>query len=157
MTTSTRAFLLGALTGARSATPLAMLALRHGDRTPPGTWRGWPVFRSPIGRAALVAAALGEFVGDKLPRTPSRIAPGGLVGRAVSGAIVGLAIASEHRGTDIRVQGALVGAVGAVAGSFAGFLARKLVGRVTHLPDPVVAVAEDVVTVVGTARVLDAR
>jgi uncharacterized membrane protein len=157
MTTTTRALLLGALSGARSATPLAMLALRHGDRTPPGSWRGWRMFRSPIARGSLVAAAAGEFVADKLPSTPSRIKPGALLGRAVSGAIVGLAIASESRSADVRVQGALVGAIGAIAGSFAGYLARRIVGRITHLPDPVVALAEDVVTVVGTTRVLTAR
>lgn len=153
--TSLRALLLGALSGARSATPVAMLALRHDRKDLRGAWQGWRAFRSPLGRGALVAGMVGELVGDKLPSTPSRIGFGPLVGRAVAGAFVGAAIGTTARGKDDqRVQAAVLGAVGAIVGSYVGYAARKAVGSVTHLPDPVVAVAEDVATIAGTAAVL---
>jgi len=94
------AFLLGVLSGSRSATPLGVLALHHDRPEAQGAWCGWPVFRSRLGRGLLVAAMLGELVGDKLPMTPSRTTPGALSGRAVSGAVAGLAVATTTSGPD---------------------------------------------------------
>lgn len=151
--TAARALILGVLTGGRAATPLATLALHHDDPALKGAWQQWPMFRSPIGRGVLVAAAIGELIGDKLPKTPSRITPGGLVGRVGAGALVGLAIGTtgpKNRG----LESAILGGVGALVGSFAGYLARKAAGGVTRLPDPVVALAEDATVVVGSVRAL---
>ncbi|GGM01088.1 hypothetical protein [Nakamurella endophytica] len=86
----TSAALAGAATGGRSFTGLAALALaapadapRQPDRT----------LDKPWARAVLVAAAVGELVADKLPRTPSRLAPPVLVGRLVNAAVCGLVLA----------------------------------------------------------------
>lgn len=144
------AFLLGVLTGARSATPLGVLALHHDSEHAQGSWRDWPVLRSRAGRGLLVAAMLGELVGDKLPMTPSRTDPGALGGRAVSGAIAGLAVATTTTGPDRRGRSAVLGAVGALVGSVVLMRLRSTVARRTGLPDPVVALAEDALAIVGS-------
>ncbi|MGB3330444.1 MAG: hypothetical protein WBA46_15895, partial [Thermomicrobiales bacterium] len=69
-----RAFLLGVSAGSRTMVPHGVMALRQ-----PGSSAQWAQrvpFRWPIGRAGLVVGMLGEFVGDKLPQTPSRLEPG---------------------------------------------------------------------------------
>lgn len=148
------AFLLGVLSGSRSATPLGVLALHHDGQEARGAWRGWPVFRSRLGRGLLVAAMLGELVGDKLPMTPSRTSRGALTGRAVSGAVAGLAVATTTSGPDRRARSAVLGAVGALVGSVGLMRARAAVASRTGLPDPVVALAEDALAVVGSTVVV---
>jgi len=148
-----RAAVLGVLSGGRSMTPLAVLALYHGRRSLDGAWKDWPVLREPAGRLALVLGAAGELVADKLPATPARTKPGPLLGRIGSGAIAGAAIGSMRRsGGDWRT-GALLGAVGGLVGSFAGTWLRSG-GAATGLPDFVFALVEDAATVAGTAAVV---
>lgn len=154
--TGTKALLLGILTGGRSATPLALLALNRDQSQLSGSWQDWAVFRTPLGRGLLVAAAVGEIIGDKLPMTPNRTAATGLIGRAASGAVVGLAIGTTGR-RDRRVEGAVLGAIGAVIGSYVGLAARKAVGKTTGLHDPLVALAEDAAVIAGTQKVLTSR
>lgn len=111
----------------------------------------WPAPRAGLlrltsGRWAAQLATLavaGEFVADKLPFIPSRLKPGPLIGRAVSGASVGSS--SFRVAGRSGFWGALVGGFGAVLGSYAGYLARSTAVRRTGLPDPVIAVVEDVV------------
>lgn len=151
-----RAALLGALSGSRSATPLAVLAVNQGADEARGSWQHWRAFRSPVGRAVFVAAGLGELVGDKLPATPSRVAPGPLVGRVVSGAVAGVAMGGTGRGGR-PVAGAVAGALGALVGSWAFAGARKALVEKTGLPDVVVALAEDAVAVGGSVAVVRSR
>jgi uncharacterized membrane protein len=151
-----RAALLGVLSGSRSATPLAVLALNQGTREARGPWQRWRAFRSPIGRGALVAAGVGELVGDKLPATPSRLDAGPLTGRAVAGAVVGMAMGRTGSGRGRPVAGALVGAVGALVGSWLFARARQAVVRGTGLPDVAVALVEDAVAISGSAAVVRA-
>ncbi|KQN41741.1 DUF4126 family protein [Frigoribacterium sp. Leaf44] len=151
-----RAALLGVLSGSRSATPLAVLALNHDAREARGPWQRWRLFRSPLGRGALVAAGVGELVGDKLPATPSRVGAGPLFGRAVSGAAAGIAMAGTgRRGTPVAA--ALAGASGALVGSWFFYRARKAVVEKTGLPDVAVALVEDVVAVSGSVAVVRSR
>ena len=119
---------LGAATGARSFAGAAALALR--GRPQPG----WA-------RAAILVLAAGEAVGDKLPMTPPRSDPPGLVGRVVAGAAVGAATAGK--------PGAALGAAVALATTFASERARALLGEKTGLPDPAIAVGEDVLAYGG--------
>jgi uncharacterized membrane protein len=135
------AALLGALSGSRSATPLAVLALHHDSAEARGSWQRWALFRSPVGRGVAVAAGAGELVGDKLPATPSRVGAGPLFGRATSGAVVG----------------AVAGALGALAGSWLFYVARKAVVEKTGLPDLVVALVEDAVAISGSVAVVRSR
>jgi uncharacterized membrane protein len=147
-----RSLLLGVLSGARSMTPIAMLALYHDRPSLDGSWRSWPVFRSPSGRNALLVGALRELVADKLPMTPSRTTPGPLIGRAVNGAIAGAAIGTlSGRGGTLR--GAALGAAGGLVGSFAGKYLRSA-GTAIGLPDLVFALLEDAVTIAGAATLV---
>jgi uncharacterized membrane protein len=144
-----RSGLLGVVAGLRSQFPAAALAAR-GLR--PAS-RPLALIATPGGRRAAYLAAAGEIVVDKLPVTPDRVEPRGLVARVASGAIAGtvLASASGVRGTRL-VLPVLAGAAGAYLGSWAGFTGRRALGAATGLPDAVVAVAEDVVAV-GLAAV----
>lgn len=150
-----REALLGVLSGARSMTPLATLAVLHDRPSLSGTWQAWPVFRAPAGRAVLVLAAVGELVVDKLPATPARTKPLPLGGRIVSGAIAGAALGTL-RGPDGWRRGALLGAVGGAVGSFAGTYLRAG-GASTGLPDLVFALVEDAATIACAAAVVAAE
>jgi len=99
---------------------------------------------------------LGELVGDKLPATPSRTSPPPLLGRAVSGAVVGAAIfVSEGRRA---TTGAALGSTAAIVAALAGEWIRALAVEKTGLPDPVVALAEDAtVLLVGLRSLRNVR
>ncbi len=107
---------------------------------------------SPRVSKTLLVMALGELVVDKLPATPSRTALPPLLARAASGALVGAALfASDGRRA---AAGAALGSSAAVAAAFAGERLRVFVGEKTGLPDPVVALAGDVIVLLGGVRLL---
>ena len=125
LTSSFRSLGLGAVAGLRSMTaPAAAFSLR--DRR----------IAVPL---ALLAA--GELIADKLPVTPSRLAPPSLGLRLASGALCGWIVADAFEGN--RPLGLVCGAVGAAAASYGGYYLRQAI--VTHgpLPDTVVAIGED--------------
>jgi uncharacterized membrane protein len=96
--------------------------------------------------AIFTLAALAEYVADKLPRTPNRTNAGPLIGRIVLGALSGAAVGAAARGTIFAA--AVLGALGAVLGAYAGYHARRqLVGRLQG-KDLVVALGEDLVAIV---------
>lgn len=96
--------------------------------------------------------AAGEIVGDKLPGTPDRISPMPLIGRGLAGALVGATLFARQR--QPRRTGVAVGALSAVAGTYATFYLRKRLGQTTGLSDTVWAVLEDGVVVVLGRRLL---
>jgi uncharacterized membrane protein len=140
-------FLIGCVAGLRSMMAPAIICaaayLRwiHLDGTPLS-------FMNTMAALSLFTLfAIGELVVDKLPKTPSRIAPMGLIPRAVTGALSGAALAvSAGKGLAI---GAVLGAIGGVVGAFAGYYVRR--GLVTHMevPDFVIAVIEDLLAISG--------
>jgi len=134
---------LGAISGLRAFSGPAFVsrAASGGNLNLGGTPLGF--LNSPRLSKTLTIMALGELAGDKLPTTPSRTALSPLIGRAVSGGLVGAALfASEGR----RVPaGAILGAASAVAAASAGERLRAFAGERTGVPDPLVAVAEDAV------------
>jgi uncharacterized membrane protein len=87
-------------------------------------------------RIAVLAAAVGELAADKSPSAPSRTDRPAILGRVAAGTYAGRKIAGP--------PGAAAGAVSAAAGSYATWRIRGLVVATTGLPDPVVAVGEDV-------------
>lgn len=95
--------------------------------------------------AGLCLSAAGEVVADKLPVAPGRLEAGPLGGRLFFGALAG-SMLSRDRGAPIA-GGAALGAVGALAGSYAGYHARRYLGRSTGLPDALWAGVEDVAAV----------
>jgi len=117
--------LFGAATGLRTTVPLALLAARA---APP-----------PAG-ALLGVAAAGQLVLDKLPSTPSRLLPSGLILRVVAASIGG-ALLGRRNGHPL--VSALLGAAGAVGGAVLGYSLRQIAQLETATPDLPWAVAED--------------
>jgi uncharacterized membrane protein len=114
------ALLLGLATGLRTFSAPAALALRARRLTPP--------------RRAVLLAAAGELVADKLPAMPSRLARRGLTGRLVSSALSGRLVAGP--------SGATAAAGAALAGALAGHAVRaRRPGLVTALCEDAVAIA----------------
>ncbi len=137
--------------GMRSAMPLTVLSRTLASQTSPvpllARRRRQPARALGSDRAAalLPLAAAGEIVADKTPMIPPRTSPAPLVGRAASGALAGAAVAAARRQNPIFP--ALVGAASAVASSFTMMEARRWAGERFDLPDPAVAVVEDVLTI----------
>jgi uncharacterized membrane protein len=71
----------------------------------------------------------------------------GLIARAITGGLSGATLAASS-GKSIAI-GALLGAVGGIVGAFAGYNIRH--GIVVHMnmPDIVIAVIEDLLTITG--------
>ena len=89
--------------------------------------------------------ALGEFIADQLPSTPARTAAVGLTARIVVGLLTGACLAVA--GGASYWLGALVGAIGAIAGAFGGYQARVRLVRGLRVPDAAIAIPEDLVAI----------
>jgi uncharacterized membrane protein len=118
---------LGFVSGLRTFTPLAAVMLVRG-----GIWG-----------IVLAVAAVGEYVVDVLPNTPSRTQARGLSARVVSGAFVGWMIATMHDSSGMF--GAIAGIAGAVIGTYAGHAARlAAIARIGGYP---AAIVEDLIAI----------
>ncbi|GAA4392621.1 glycine zipper 2TM domain-containing protein [Hymenobacter koreensis] len=93
-----------------------------------------------------------EMVSDKLPGMPDRTVPPVLLGRILSGALVGAVLYKTGRGS--LFTGAAVGGLGAVAGTFAALRLRKLASERTSLQEPWPGFVEDALTVATGKAVL---
>ena len=139
------AFGIGVVTGLRSMTAPAVVVW--------AVHLGWiNLSGSPLaflGSAWAVGiftvAALGEFVADKLPTTPARTAAVGLTARIVIGLLTGASLGVA--GGASYWLGALIGAIGAIAGAFGGYQARVRLVRGLHVPDAAIAIPEDLVAI----------
>src|SRR5437660_8774268 len=127
------AFGIGVVAGLRSLTAPAVVA-----------WAahiGWiNLHNSPLAFMGSIWAvgiftvlALVELVADQLPSTPSRTAPAGLSARIVTGALSGACLGIAGGAT--LWMGAGVGALGGIAGAFAGYQARVRLVRALRVPD----------------------
>ena len=144
--------LLGVSTGLRSFTPLAAASwfAYKGELPVQGTWASW--MAHPAAVSVLTAAAVGEYVGDKLPNTPNRTSPLGLVGRLVTGGLVGAIVATALKRP--VAGGVALGALGAAAGTYGGFYLRKGLTKGAGLLDLPVAVTGDAAAVALAVRSL---
>jgi uncharacterized membrane protein len=116
-------FTLGFCTGLRAMTPIAVVCwFAWLNRFPVhGTWAAWTGYL--VSAIIFSLLALGEYVGDTLPNTPNRTAPGPAISRIVFGALVG-AIAATAAMQPLA-GGILFGALGAAAGTWGGFHIRR--------------------------------
>jgi uncharacterized membrane protein len=133
--------LLGVVTGMRSMTALAVLCwfAHSGDLPLDGTWASWA---AKLATAILFTVlALGEFVVDKLPKTPNRTALGPLLARVVIGGLVGAIVAAGLDGSG--VEAVILGVGGALIGTFGGFLVRREIVLRLGGKDWPVALVED--------------
>jgi uncharacterized membrane protein len=145
---------IGVIAGLRSMTPPAVISWAvHLGWLNLGNSRLAPM-GSTLAVVVLTVLALGELVADKLPFTPSRTTPGPLIGRMVTGALCGAAIGVGGGGS--LAAGLALGAVGAVAGTFVGYQARRQLTKGAGLPDFVAALGEDVVAI-GAALLIVTR
>jgi uncharacterized membrane protein len=148
------AILIGIVAGLRSMTAPALVA--WGARLDHLNLEGTPL--AWLGSGVVVwiftALALAELVGDKLPQTPSRKSVGPFTARIVSGALSGAALTAGTGGS--LAPGALLGALGAVAGTLGGYAARTRLVRALSVPDHVVALMEDAVAVGGAVLIIAA-
>jgi uncharacterized membrane protein len=147
------AFLIGGVCGLRSMTAPALIAW--------GARLGWlhldgsflAFFANKISVAVFSLFALGELVADKLPFIPARTQPGPLAVRVIFGALCGAALCFSAAASP--VVGAILGALGGVAGAFLGFHYRRFFSPT--VPDFLLALLEDVVAVGGGLLLISHR
>jgi uncharacterized membrane protein len=92
--------------------------------------------------------AIAEIIFDKLPNTPNRTAPLGLIGRIVTGGFTGACV-SLGGGRSAYV-GAALGAIGGIAGSFGGYQVRARLVKSLRQPDFNIALVEDLIAIGGS-------
>ncbi len=148
--------LLGVCTGLRTMTPIAVIcwfAYEKGAFEPLLMLTGWRNFVSYLPSVVVFTVfAVGEYFGDKLPNTPSRKAPIGLLGRTAFGIFVGVLIAPRVGGHHY-LKG-ITGGIGALLGTYGGWWLRtKLATRVGK--DWPIANLEDWFTIAASILLLN--
>jgi uncharacterized membrane protein len=105
------------------------------------------VFMGSVWAVALFTiGALVEYILDQRPSAHARTDPGPLTARIVTALLTGSCLAvAEGASTEVRalIVGALIAAVGALAGAFGGYQARVRLVRRLRVPDAVIAIPED--------------
>jgi uncharacterized membrane protein len=140
------AFLIGLFAGLRSLTAPAVTAW--------AVYLGWLNLDRPLSAIGSLPAvviltllAAVELIADKLPQTPNRTAPSGVIARIVTGGLAGACVAaSDAQGAFL---GALLGAAGGITGCFAGYRIRTLLVKERHFQDIYVAAVEDLIAIGG--------
>jgi uncharacterized membrane protein len=150
MSTSTvlaLAFAIGVINGLRSMTPPAVVSWA-------AHWKWLDLQHSQLaflGSTAavyiLTAGAIVELIVDKLPKTPRRTEPLGLIARFALGGLSGAALCAAANQS--VVLGAVLGGVGGVAGGFGGYEVRTRLVKALKIPDTVVALLEDAIAIGG--------
>jgi len=139
------AFAIGMVSGMRSLTGPAVAAW--------AAHRGWLnlagarlAFMGSIAALAIFTVlAIVELIADKLPSTPSRTAPVGLIARFVCGALSGACV-GVSAGQSLT-PGAILGAAGGLLGAFAGYQWRTRLVKALKVPDFVIALVEDAMAI----------
>ena len=141
------AFLIGLFAGLRSLTPPAAVAW--------AVHLGWLNLTRPLSLAGSLPAviilsllAIVEIVVDKLPNTPNRTAPLGLIARIVTGGFAGACISLG--GGRSALVGAGLGVLGGIVGCFGGYQARIRLVRSLRQPDFNIALLEDLIAIGGS-------
>jgi uncharacterized membrane protein len=148
------AFAIGIVSGMRSLTAPAVTAW--------AAHRNWLNLAGTrlafMGSTAAVAIftvlAIVELIVDKLPGTPSRTAPVGLIARLVLGALAGASVGVSAGQSP--APGAILGAAGGLVGAFAGHQWRTELVKALKVPDFVIALVEDAMAI-GAALFIVSR
>ena len=89
--------------------------------------------------------AIFELIGDLLPGTPKRTAPGPLAARMLSGGLCGACVcASANQSLFI---GAALGGLGALLGAFAGYELRRRLVAGLNVKNVFIAIPEDLIAI----------
>ena len=141
------AFLIGLFAGLRSLTPPAAVAW--------AVHLGWLTLRRPLSLVGSLPAviilsvlAITEIIFDKLPNTPSRTAPPGLIARVVTGGLTGACVSLG--GGRSALLGAGLGVLGGIVGTFGGYHARAWLVKSLRQPDFNIALLEDLIAIGGS-------
>jgi uncharacterized membrane protein len=139
------AFLIGIISGLRSLTAPAAVSWA-------ARWKWLALQHSPLAFMGSLAAtviftllALVELVADKLPSTPSRTKPVGLIARILMGGLSGATLAAA--GGQSLALGGCLGAAGGIIGAFGGYQIRMRLVAALKVPDIAIALAEDAVAI----------
>ena len=140
-------FLIGCVAGLRSMMAPAIVCA--------GAYLGWlhpggtplAFMNSRVTLSLFTLLAILELIVDKLPQTPARTAPMGLIARIVTGGLSGAVLAVSGGGS--LAVGAVLGVIGAVVGAYAGYYVRNGLVAQMKAPDFVIAVVEDLLTISG--------
>lgn len=118
---------LATATGMRTLTPITVIcwAAYLGFLPVEGTWASWMAHLTPV--IVLTVLALGEYVGDTLPQTPSRKAWPLVAGRLCAGILVGVVIATVLG--QPKAGGVIFGVIGALIGTYGGYRVRMFGAR----------------------------
>ncbi|MEN3370748.1 MAG: hypothetical protein V7609_2891 [Verrucomicrobiota bacterium] len=145
------AFLIGVVAGLRAFTPAAVISW--------GAYLGWIYLQDtwltflgfPITACVLSVLAIGELIGDKLPRTPSRKTPMPFSARIAIGALCGAALGLSSQAL---MAGLVAGAIGALAGTLGGYELRARLVKAIGGKDLPIALLEDVIAIGGAALIV---
>jgi uncharacterized membrane protein len=145
------AFLIGLFAGLRSLTPPAAVAW--------AVHLGWLRLARPLALVGSIPAviilslfAVTEIIIDKLPNTPNRTAPPGLIARIVTGGFTGACVSIG--GGKSALVGAGLGVIGGIAGCFGGYQARARLVKSLRQPDFNIALVEDLIAIGGSLLIV---
>jgi len=146
------AFAIGVIAGLRAMTPPAVVcwAAHLGWINLNGSHLAF--LGSTVTLVIITLLAIAELVNDKLPATPSRTTPVPFGTRIVMGALCGATLAIA--GVASVLFGAIVGIVGAVAGTYGGYLVRHQIVTQLKVKDIGVALAEDLIAIGGALLIV---
>jgi uncharacterized membrane protein len=116
--------------GMRTLTAITVLCwFAWSGMLPQTGWAFWTGYL--VTAIVFTVLAIGEYIGDTLPSTPSRAAPGPAIARVVFGGLVGGLAA--HGILEPTAGGVIFGVIGALIGTFGGVRLRlagaKAAGR----------------------------
>jgi uncharacterized membrane protein len=141
------AFLIGLFAGLRSLTPPAAVAW--------AAHLGWLRLARTLSFIGSLPAviilsvlAVAEVFVDKLPSTPNRTAPLGLIARIVTGGLTGACVSVS--GGRSAVVGAGLGMLGGIVGCFGGYHVRAWLVKSLGQPDFNIALVEDLIAIGGS-------
>jgi uncharacterized membrane protein len=139
------ALVIGIVAGLRSLTAPALVSW--------AAHLGWLNLQgTPLAFMGSVAAvaifsllAMVELVGDVMPKTPARTTPVPLIARIITGGLCGACLYAAA--AQSLAVGAVLGIIGALIGTYAGYHIRKALVNGLKVKDIMIAIPEDIVAI----------
>jgi uncharacterized membrane protein len=159
--TLTKAAGIGALSGMRSVSTLAILSDQMARRSKRKASLkkalnakniSLDLLKLPQTAQVLKMMAAGEALADKMPMMPARTAPLPLAGRALIGAVAGASMDSED-----RLRGGGVGALSAVVSAHLAYRIRRMLRERFSIPDPLLGAIEDAAVLAAAQALAKSR
>ncbi|MVN91922.1 DUF4126 family protein [Mucilaginibacter aquatilis] len=141
-----QALSLGAIAGSRSmAAPAITSHILSQHKSVAMEHSPLSFMQSDKTATAFKLLAVAEFVGDKMPTAPNRVALPALTGRFLTGALAGASVYKAGGGN--AALGALLGGGAAILSTFGSFYLRKATVKSSHILDPLIGGLEDALVV----------